>query len=213
MRKQWLFALSGPLAVGAGLLFLGATSEAADHAEAPGVRSDPAADINDLYVFRSTDTGPAFDRTVFIMTVGGIGGTAFSDKIEYRFHIADSSTTPVEQTILCTADNGTPQNVTCTLGAATDTVAFDVVDDTILANGMRVFAGTRDDHFFFDSGDFTTVLNSCLGGTCDPSELVDNTGTDAFAGGDTLAIVVEVDNALFTGTSVLDVYGTTTRIP
>ena len=68
MRKSWIVAFAAPALAAAGLLFVQST-RAADHLDAPGSTADPAADINDVYVFRSKDPAAGTTkRTVFVMT-------------------------------------------------------------------------------------------------------------------------------------------------
>ena len=55
------------------------------------------------------------------------------------------------------------------------------------SNGIKVFAGPRDDPFFFDLNQFKAII----GGT---ATSFNNPGTDAFAGTNVLSIVVEVPN-------------------
>lgn len=219
MRKHWALALGLPVALGAGLLFMGNETEAADHLDSPGATADPAADINDLYVFRSEDTAATGDRTVFVMTVfpQAPNSAAFSDAVEYKFVIDDGGTNTWE--IICTADNGTPQNMTCNLGpqggtaTATDTeevgaISADNADD------LRIFAGFREDPFFFDLVDFQAFQATCGGTpvTCDPATLIDGSGgSDTLMGANVLAIVVDVNNTQFSS-NVLNVYSVTTRM-
>src|SRR5690349_12425654 len=63
---------------------------AADHREAPLISEDPAADINDVYVFKSpTDS----TKTVLAMTVNpfisptNALASHFSNEVRYRFNI------------------------------------------------------------------------------------------------------------------------------
>ena len=66
MRKFRRRALSA-LVVLAAAAFLAPTAMAADHLDAPTSEADPAADINDLYVFESTDDeNPLPGRTVLV---------------------------------------------------------------------------------------------------------------------------------------------------
>lgn len=211
MNKRWSFALAAPIAVAAGLLLVGSRSDAADHLDAPGSSADPAADINDLYVFRSKD--PAYGstkRTVFVLTVNPLAtaATRFSDKVDYEIRIEDAAPSATAKfTIKCTANTASPQVVSCAMGSTTKTIEFNAVDpDT--TGPMRVFAGLRDDPFFIDLDDVKAVL-------ADPTKVSllvkGNGGTDFLAGANVLTLVVDVDNALFGSSSVLRVHAVTTR--
>jgi hypothetical protein len=64
------------------------------------------------------------------------------------------------------------------------------------ANGMKLFAGARDDPFFFDLVRFKEIL----AGT---QTAFRNPGVDSFAGTDVLSLVVELPKSLLgTGTSI-----------
>ena len=57
------------------------------------------------------------------------------------------------------------------------------------ANGIKVFAGPRDDPFFFDLNQYKAII----AGT---ATSFNNPGTDAFAGTNVMALVVEVPKTL-----------------
>jgi hypothetical protein len=69
--------------------------------------------------------------------------------------------------------------------------------------GITVFAGVRDDPFFFDLTQFQAILAGQASGFRNP-------GVDTFAGTNVLAIVVEVPISMLGGSS-LNVWGTTSR--
>lgn len=214
MKRTWR-RLLGTLAVLASAAVFAPQAQAADHLDAPAARADGQADINDLYVFRSTDTegiaGPA--RTTLVMTVQPLAGStaAFSDAVSYNFHIVNQDEPTERVTIACTATagGGGAQRVTCEVQGGplnNATVAKDFNDATdgsrVLGNsaGLILFAGMRNDPFFFDLGDFQTVYASVLAGTPDPSPLTDDMGEDFFDMANTLAIVVDFENnGLFYG--------------
>jgi hypothetical protein len=73
------------------------------------------------------------------------------------------------------------------------------------ANGISLFAGVRDDPFFFDLTRFNQILAGEATEFRDP-------GVDALAGLNTYAIVVELPLSLLGGdASALSVWGTTSR--
>ena len=195
-------------------------AQAADHTDSPRTQADAAADINDVYAFRGTDPDLAgAATTVLVMTLGGTGAgaaTRLSDKVTYNFNIADADNAANTWTIGCTAtapDGDNNQTITCSTGAGvSDSVAFNAVEAGNPGNEtMRIFAGLRDDPFFFDLGAFQSVLNSVLAGSPDPTPLVDATGTDTFAPLNAMAIVVEIDNSVFGASTRLRVSASTIR--
>jgi hypothetical protein len=123
--RQWLAAL----AVGALLTCVGSAALASDHLDTPTVAMNPRADIGDLYAWTSADA----KQLNLIMT---IVGDAFSDNVEYTFHIDSAKrlgATAGTTTLVCrfSAD----QAANCRAGG---------VDPSRL----RIFAGRRDDPFF-----------------------------------------------------------------
>ncbi|MBI4220064.1 MAG: hypothetical protein HY682_07990, partial [Chloroflexi bacterium] len=68
-----------------------APAKAADHLDAPGVKTDGRTDIGDLYVFHPDNptTGQDLSTTVFALTVnpaaGVISGTTFNSGAAYEF--------------------------------------------------------------------------------------------------------------------------------
>src|SRR5438876_543699 len=74
---------------------------------------------------------------------------------------------------------------------------------TASRHGMTVFAGVRDDPFFFDLVQFKHIIAG-------EATSFRNPGIDTFAGTNVLAIVVELPSAQLGGTK-LGVWGTTSR--
>ena len=215
MRKRWSAGVSTVL-LAAVALFATVPTQAADHLDSPRTQGDASADINDVYVFRGTsaDLG-AEDTTVLIMTVFPVADAAarFSPNVDYVFNVVDAADSANSWTITCTAA-GDPQMITCDTGTVSDTVAFNAVEAGTPSNEtMRIFAGLRDDPFFFDLSDFNAVLDSVLAGAPDATPLVDGAddAADFFAPLNTLAIVVEIDNSVWGSSTTLNVSATTVR--
>jgi len=62
-----------------------------------------------------------------------------------------------------------------------------------------MFAGLRDDPFFFDFGQYSAII----GGT---ATSFNNPGTDTFAGSNVMSIVVEVPKSTLGGTGTLNTW-------
>lgn len=212
--------------VACGLAVLAAVAQAADHRDGPGVRADPAADINDVFAWMSPDAG----RLNLAMTVFpfAAAGARFSDSVQYVFHTASGPAfgqTGSDVRIACVFDAGEPQQVACRVGDG-DTIATGVAGDpagVVSPDGrLRVFAGLRNDPFFFNLNGFSRtarlVVEAAPGLAFDPAgcpavdaatsqalvtqlqrEPDGSPATDEFAGANTLALVVSVDKALVTG--------------
>lgn len=208
MRRHLRRALKGALA---GMMLLAVPANSADHLDSPGAAADPAADINDVYVFRSLDPAAVnASRTVFVMTVVPLADetSRFSTNVSYEFRIKESGTDN-QLDIVCTASGVEMQEITCTgPSEVSDSVMFNAVEPgNALLDNMRIFAGLRDDPFFFDLDAFNTVVG-------DPAQvglLVDEMGTDFFAGLGALTIVVDVKNEIFGLATRLEVQGVTVR--
>ncbi len=183
-----------------------AASLAADHREAPLISEDPAADLNDIYVFPNPSDA---SRLCIMLTVNPFivpeqnAGTNFSENVRYRFEIDHNNDGKPERTILFTfsrlVTGGTPTMRVDFPGREFDfdaTVTQPTVGRTAPApvittfNGIQAFAGHRDDPFFFNNVGFARFR----AGTGDFSNAV-----DGFAGVNTSAIIIEAPVATITG--------------
>jgi hypothetical protein len=217
------------LALGLGMAIvvgigLATWSQAADHRDSPLLTSDRAADIADVYSFVSPANS---SNVVLAMTVSGLippaenATTRFDPDVLYQFEI-DNNGDAVEDVVIQAFVTGSPsQQVmhfrgpaapdrtgnTARLmrGAETGTVRVSSGASAITAtrNGMSVFAGVRDDPFYFDLSQFQRVIGGQASGFRNP-------GVDAFAGTNVLAIVVEVPASMLGGSN-LNIWGTTHR--
>ena len=102
---------------------------ASDHLDTPTVAMNPRADIGDLFAWTSSDA----KQLNLVMT---IVGDAFSDNVEYTFHIDSGKRLG--------ATTGTT-SIVCRFGADQ---AANCRADGVEPSRLRVFAGRRDDPFF-----------------------------------------------------------------
>ena len=197
---------------------------ASDHKDSMLLAGDPAADIADIYTFRSP-TNPA--NVVLAMTVSGFippseaSTTFFDPNVLYQWKI-DNDGDAVEDLVIQAFVTGTgghqvmhfrgpakASEIGSTTrvieGPETATVAVSNTPTPIVAtrNGMTVFAGVRDDPFFFDLVQFKKIIAG-------EASAFRNPGVDTFAGTNVLAIVVELPSSLLGGTK-LSVWGSTSR--
>lgn len=221
MRRGLLVATAATVGV---MGWLGA----ADHVDAPAVEQDQAADIADVYSFQSPTNR---DNLVLAMTISNVqaapeielGRSIFDPQVLYEFNL-DNDGDAVEDIVLQAYVVGSPTDQRLVLrGPATPAVTGTgsrIVDDApqmtvpvstgttpevTEANGIRLFAGVRDDPFFFDFTRFNAILAGEASGFRDP-------GMDTFAGLNTYSIVVEVPISRLGGDpSRLSVWGTTSR--
>lgn len=192
------------LAAGA-LCALGMPAFAADHAEAPGTQADPAADISDYYAWYSDGTVKAiltfnalmvpgdaavYDPDVLYTLNFDVDGDDVADHmVHVRFGQAADGSWGVQASNLPGA--GAPQH--------------GPVEMVVSTPGGKLFAGLRDDPFFFDLTGYSETLST---GTLS----FDNTRDD-FAGTNAMAIVVEFDAPSLLGSSTtFQTWATTSRI-
>lgn len=214
------FALSAASALAALLMIAGTPAQAADHRDSPVVDDDPAADINDVYMFRDPN-----DKTklVLVLSTYPLEDPRFATSYQYDpdvifqigFDFAGKGTFQnyvTAQFSPLSNGAGSLQTVTITMpsgrkiaGNVTQpTIQTPEPTPTIIAqDGIRVFAGPRDDPFFFDLIGFNRVVakinsTSVNGGpgTVDPSLF---THVDAFAGFNVQALVIEAPIIDFVG--------------
>jgi len=216
----WSLLLAIPAALG-----LTRWIEASDHKDSALLAADHAADIADVYTFKSP-VNP--DNVVLVMTVSGFippseaSTTFFDPDVLYQWKI-DNDGDAVEDLVIqafvtgtgghqvmhfrgpaAPAATGTTDRVV--LGPETATVGVSNGAAPIVASrgGMTVFAGVRDDPFFFDLVQFKKIIAG-------EATAFRNPGVDTFAGFNVLAIVAEVPSSLLGGQK-LGVWGTTSRV-
>jgi hypothetical protein len=138
-------------------LAMASTAVAADHRDGPGVKMDPAADINDVYGF--TDA----NNLVMAVTVFPAADAAakFSDTVQYAFHL-DTGTqfgeTLEGMDVICTFDAA--QVASCWAGTK-DYVTGDASAQggiTSESGMFKVFAGMRGDPFYFNLDGFNDAV-------------------------------------------------------
>ena len=184
---------------------------AADHIDAPAVTNQPT-DITDVYAFKGADAS----SRVFVVNTQGLlapsatGAAKFDANTLIQIKI-DNNNDNVEDLVIQAIYDGTNMkfygpvapSATGTKskleGAVTATVAvtaYGAAAPTVATgtNGIKVFAGPRDDPFFFDLTQFKKILAGTATG-------FNNPGTDTFAGTNVLSIVVEVPVSLLNATS------------
>jgi len=199
--------LSLKLGTAAALLLTASTNlYSADHLDAPAVMTDPAADINDVYVFVNPDDA---SELIMAMTVNPIANAAtrFSDAVQYQFRIDNAEGS---SNITCTFsrpdDMFLTQNVTCM--APGDRMVSGALNEVNTSGDFRVFAGLRDDPFFFDLAAFNATVANAAPAFTSP-------GTDFFAGLNTMAIVIGIKADVFapqtSSSSTLQVWADTIR--
>jgi hypothetical protein len=230
MKRIWLTAVA--------VLLSASLARAADHRDGPAATADPAADINDVYAWMSPDGAKVW----LVMTVFPDAKTTskFSNAVKYVFRLNSRPATallmtPTERTnIVCTFD--TAQKISCWLTNMDNSVGAYVSGDASATAGIesadkkiKVFAGLRDDPFFFNLTGFNNVagvVKQAAGGLmfdtngCPKLDMQTSmaavnglkTGSNDFKAFNALAIVISVDKALVTkGGPLLGVWASTNK--
>jgi hypothetical protein len=184
-------SLSAAALLGTGRDELGA----ADHGDSPQVRDDTRLDIADVYLFASPET-PA--NTVMVMTVcplaGLTGPKQFTPGAKYEFAIDTNNDLVEDQVysfVFAKPDASGHQSYTLSgpkIGTKKVKIKGTTEDTTVTFadGGGKVYAGLRDDPFFFDLIGFKKGLVFSAA-----------TSHNFFAGLNVMAIVVEVPTTAF----------------
>ena len=181
---------------------------AADHKDAPAVTSQ-TTDITDLYVFRAADP----NNLVFVANTQGLHTPAETATLKFdantliEFNIdtnGDAKEDLVMQGIYDAASNkmniygpvapgetGVRSKLEGAVTASVAVTAYAAATPEIgtSASGIKVFAGPRDDPFFFDLNRYKAIIAGTATG-------FNNPGTDTFAGTNVMSLVVEVPKTL-----------------
>ncbi len=201
MKKTKLLFGLGILAV-AGIVLV-----AADHIDAPGTTNN-TADIADFYGFES----PSNDaNTVFIVdlqtnVLPDLAYGTFDEDVLTEINI-DITGDLIEDMVIQALPRGDtmyffgPAAPTAT-GLTGDVlvnnplgkvvISADEAVTTTTDDGVSLFAGPRQDAFFFDFGQF----NNVIGGEAPEGFLPAEEATDTFDGANTMSLVVEIPNAM-----------------
>ena len=143
----------------------------ADHAESPGADADPAADLADVFLFPSPESS---SRLVGAVTFGGraaprsrIDGSFYCDSaVLYTFNIDRADATGAFDNVPDIKVHARlARNIAGQCGVqlenvpgAGGTFAGPVEQVFSSGNGIKAFAGLRNDPFFFDAEGLTALL-------------------------------------------------------
>jgi Domain of unknown function (DUF4331) len=205
-RNAAAAGLALALAVGGASI---AVVQAADHMEAPGTQADKAADLADVYAWH--DAG----KLVVAMTFAGLTdppdvAPTYDANVLYTFHLDRNADYIPDVNIECRFGQnraGAWGIQAMNIPGRTDPLSGAVDTNIDGGDGIMLFAGFRDDPFFFDFDGFVQTRDT---GTLS----FDNT-RDTFEGRNVTAIVIEMDaeDATGTGESDVNVWATTARKP
>ena len=198
---------------------------AADHIDAPSVTGagnvSLGADITDVYAFQS----PADNsKMVFVLNTQGLlspsasATASFSSNVLYEINIDNTGDNVEDLVIQALVQNGkmrvygpvapTVKGTTSTIltaGSSTEVGVTPYGNSAITATstaGVKIFAGPRDDPFFFDLARFKEIIAGTQTG-------FRTTGVDFFAGTNVMSIVVEVPKTMLGSAATINVWAET----
>ena len=190
---------------------------AADHIDAPAVQGG-TSDITDFYAFEGEDDS----NIAFVANVQGLLGAgsdtqnaAFDENVLIEFNI-DTNDDKVEDLVIqATARDGkmyffgpvapSQTGLNSTIASTTanqasvDISAYGASAIIENANGMKFFAGPRDDPFFMDFAQYGQIIAGNASSFNSP-------GTDTFAGTNVMSIVIEVPKSMIGGSGTINTW-------
>ncbi len=208
-----------------GITLLGGIIFAADHIDAPAVTGAGSTslntDITDIYAFQS----PADNsKMVFAINTQGLLSPAatatasFPSNVMYELNIDNTGDNVEDLVIQFLVQNGKVRvygpvapgstGLTSTVktnGPVTEADVTSYGSAPVIgtnSNGIRIFAGPRDDPFFFDLVRFKEVIAGTQPGFRNP-------GMDTFAGTNVMSLVAEVPKSLLGSATTINVWAET----
>jgi hypothetical protein len=210
------------LALALGTLLLPQATQAADHIDSPAAVGESSADLTDLYAWMTPDASKV--NLIMDVTPFAGAGSAFSDAVQYVFHINSSAAygMPQKETqIICEFDAAS--EIQCWAGD--EYIKGDARDPLGITNAsgkMKVFAGLRDDPFFMEFNGFTETVAAVVGAagglsfdgegcpaldTATSNFLVGQlqsgiggvAATNTFAGSNVLSLTIQIDKDVIDG--------------
>jgi hypothetical protein len=193
------------------VLIVGGMLYAADHMDAPAVKGQ-TTDITDLYVFegKNTDNLVLVGNSQGLLAPSATAAAQFDPNTLIQFKIDNNGDNVEDLVIQAIYSNGSiyvygPVRPSLT-GLRTKIEEGDLIGSVPVTpygarpiistgkDGIKLFAGARDDPFFFDLNQFHKIIGGM-------ATSFNNPGSDTFAGTNVLSIVIEVPKGLLHATS------------
>ena len=215
MKKLRNFAVFAVVVLAMVLGLAALSAGAADHLDAPTVRTDGRLDINDVYAFTHGD------NTVLAMTVNPAAGVLSPTSLRatpgarYEFNIDNDGDYRADINLIVRPEKARAN------GAQRVNLYWKDMDsgkqrriaagmsnkNLAVKSGGWFYVGLRDDPFFFD----LQAFRDQVGGAGGSRTFCDANTVDFFAGLNTTAIIVELPSAMLTGdSSSINVWARTT---
>jgi hypothetical protein len=222
MKQKWTVKTVTLACVSLLVLVTSIYLTAADHADSPAVMGT-GSDITDLYAFQSPSNP---NNLVFVVNVQGFiasgsatANASFDEEVMLEINIDNNGDAKEDLVLQATFENGKVKvygpvapiqsGVTSTLVTATTVTEAAITKGTAAPvigekNGIKVFAGPRDDPFFFDLVTFREIIKG-------NASSFNNPGTDSFKGTNILSLVVEVPKSMVGSGASVNAWATSNR--
>lgn len=182
---------------------------AADHIDSPSVAGQ-STDITDLYVFRGQDANNLVlvANTQGLLAPSATSAAMFDANTLIEFNIDNNNDNVEDLVIQGIYDNGKMKlygpvkpsetggrsKVEGPVTAEVAVTPYGTAPIIGTGGGLKVFAGPRDDPFFFDLNQFKKIIGGM-------ATSFNNPGTDDFAGTNVLSLVVELPKSMLNATN------------
>jgi hypothetical protein len=171
-------------------------SNAADHLEAPLAKANHALDITDIYAFDAANS----KNTVLVVDVnplaGVVSGTRFDTSGTYDLNIDKNGDFVADAVYRVTFGSNAPDGKqSLTLKRNGTTILAGKTGNTNTGGGAKLYAGVRDDPFFFDLASFMRWRDPDGDGAYTYTGPTTFDGVDFFRGTNVSTIVLEVPDA------------------
>ena len=210
------------------LAFVGVLLVAADHIDAPGSMGT-TADIADFYAFEPT---VGSDNTVFAVDLQSnvlpdLAYGTFDENVLLEINI-DATGDLVEDLVIqaiprdgkmyffgpvVPSQTGLEGAIMVDAPLGSVDISAETAIVTTTDTGVKLFAGPRQDAFFFDFFQFNAVIGGMApegfkpAGDPSTTDDDDTTGVDTFDGANTMSIVIELPNSLLGTTTATNALG------
>ncbi len=183
------------------LVTAGGAVLAADHIDSPNAAADSAADISDFYAWADADT------TTVIVAFAGLaeaGSEATYDRgVLYGIHFDQDGDGISDHDIWVRFGQDVDGNWGVQASGLGGDPLVGPVGEAVAEGSAQVWAGPRDDPFFFDLEGFQ--------GTLESGTLMFDSTRDFFAGLNVTAIAIEVPTSVVSGGGAFTTWATTRR--
>jgi hypothetical protein len=185
-------------------------SNAADHLEAPLAKANHALDITDIYAFDAANS----KNTVLVVDVNPLAGVVSGKKFDtdgtYDLNIDKNGDYVADAVYRVTFGSSAPdgkQSLTLKRNGAT--ILTGKTSNANAGGGAKLYAGVRDDPFFFDLTSFMRWRDPDGDGAFTYTGPTTFDGVDFFRGTNISTIVLEIPDSWIGGSA--NVWATTTK--